>query len=349
MRREKTLGFIVPIYNIKIEWVEYCLDSLISAYEKLDGDMEVIVVDNGSTNLKIYPRITEKYSKYKWMKIVRLEKNNGKPTATWYGFNNLKTRYIQVLDSDDWIDTDQLRDTVKVIKKNPADFYLLNYTYYNNQKGTFRTRRVVKYSKLISHRTYSRRNIHNRIPKTVWHFDTNVILNRNFMMKKHKFKFPPGVTAYEDVYINMWNLSRAKKIVHINKSIYTYRVKLEGSNLSSTSKLVEKLGEYKKMVDALILLDYTNPVTKHNMVYHFALQMVAWTFWAQTDRKGRPSREIMKKQIEPVKELNPTLYRMVNSRRFEYFNWFIPYKAVALGGRSPLIGPIGRLVMKLRD
>ena len=346
--KTKTIGFIVPIYNIRIEWVELCLDSLVSAYDRIDGDMEAIIVDNGSTDKKIYPAIKKKYEKYKWMKIVRLEKNNGKPQATWYGLKNIKSKYIQVLDPDDWVRLDDFRDTVKILRKNPADFYLLNYTYYNNKTGKYKTKRVMQYSKLISHRTFSRKNIRNRIPRATWHFDTNAILNRKFMLDK-KFKFPKDVTAYEDVYINMWNLSKAKKIIHINKSIYNYRVKLEGENLSSNKKFVSKLPIYRKMIDALIELDYNNPLTKHHMVYHFALQLVAWTFWTASDQKKRKGREIIKDQIEPIKKNNIELYRMINSSRFEFFNWFKLYNAVILGGRNTWIRPIGDFVMWIRD
>ena len=148
----------------------------------------------------------------------------------------------------------------------------------------------------------------------------------------------------------MWNLSKAKRVVHINKSIYTYRIKLDGSNLSSNEKFVEKLPEYRKMVDALIELDYANPLTMHHMVYHFALQIVAWTFWSQTDNKKKmPGKEIMKDQIDPIKEKNPELYKKLTSKGFKFFNWFTPYNAVILGGRSKLLKPIGKFVMKVRD
>jgi|GEM_PF-2949589 len=96
------ISLIVPVYNKK-EYLSKSLDSMVKqSYQSL----EVILVDDGSTDGS--SELCDQYAlKYQFVKV--LHKENGGPSSAWkYGFNNCSGEYIAFADSDDWIDIDMI-------------------------------------------------------------------------------------------------------------------------------------------------------------------------------------------------------------------------------------------------
>ena len=84
------LSIIIPYYNSK----EYTDELLACLDKQITDDVEVIVVDDGST--KPYK------TSYEWCKVIR-KKNGGCATARNRGLKVAKGEYIQFIDSDDMI------------------------------------------------------------------------------------------------------------------------------------------------------------------------------------------------------------------------------------------------------
>lgn len=84
------LSIIIPYYNAK-KYTDELLDKLNS---QVNGDVEVIIVDDGSK---------EPYStSYKWVTVYR-KSNGGCATARNYGLERAKGDYIQFIDADDLV------------------------------------------------------------------------------------------------------------------------------------------------------------------------------------------------------------------------------------------------------
>lgn len=314
IKQETTLGFIIPIYNTKKTYIEKCLNSVENAIK--DGaDIEAVIVENGSDDKELLSWLKSKWKNEK-MKIYQIKENNGKKEATILGIEKIKSKYIHILNSDDWINGTRLKKIIDIVKKEDLEIYFLNYMYFDNKKN-----KTKKYRKILkTKRTTIKFDEKTEIfPKNFWHFDLNTILKKEFLIK-NLFSIPKTIKFYEDVYINMWAISRSKKIMWINNWFYIYRINQNGLNLSSTSQFEKNFSYYKKMVYELMNIDYNeNGLTYNHAQYHFALQAIAVIYW---DKDG--IRKSYKNFINDLKEKNFSLYNdlVYHDMSFKKFNLF---------------------------
>lgn len=93
------LSIIVPVYNTEKE-IEQCLYSIL---KQVDNTVEVIVIDDGSTDSSgnIADTIAQKWTNLK----VFHNSNQGVASARNFGLNHARGQYITFVDSDDyWMD-----------------------------------------------------------------------------------------------------------------------------------------------------------------------------------------------------------------------------------------------------
>lgn len=109
------LSFVVPTHN-RIEWVAECVGSLLAQSE---SDIEVIVVDDGSTD-GTYEMLTD------WLKnetravIVRNEASLGAGKSRNRGTELARADIIGVCDDDDFYSVDRAKRTLAFFEKNPG-------------------------------------------------------------------------------------------------------------------------------------------------------------------------------------------------------------------------------------
>lgn len=94
------ISIVVPIYNAE-KYLADCLDSLVA---QSDHDIEILCVDDGSTDQTI--DILNSYSeRYPFFSVVN-QHNQGPSAARNRGIDEAKGEWIMFVDSDDWIDRD---------------------------------------------------------------------------------------------------------------------------------------------------------------------------------------------------------------------------------------------------
>lgn len=99
----KSVSIVVPIYNMEA-YLRKCLDSL---YAQVDNTMEVILVNDGSTDAS--PRICAEYIKQYPDTIYINKENGGLADARNAGMEVATGRYIYFIDSDDWLAPNAIR------------------------------------------------------------------------------------------------------------------------------------------------------------------------------------------------------------------------------------------------
>lgn len=104
----KKLSIIVPVYNQE-ELIIRALNSIPTR-----DDIEVIIVDDCSTD-KTYENCIEWIQEHKEhdIKIYRLEENKGLGNAKNVGFNLAKGEYVNQLDSDDYLITEEYEKVIE--------------------------------------------------------------------------------------------------------------------------------------------------------------------------------------------------------------------------------------------
>lgn len=94
------ISVIVPVYNTKA-YLERCIDSLL---EQTYRDMEIILVDDGSTDGS--GEICDSYAARDGRVRVFHKENGGSSSARNLGLDNARGDYIGFADSDDYVDPD---------------------------------------------------------------------------------------------------------------------------------------------------------------------------------------------------------------------------------------------------
>ena len=129
MKNKYKVSIIVPCYNSE-EWIVKCLDSIPKR-----EDIEVIVVNDGSTDLTIYRLQKYKEQEYKELKIIDYKTNKGVSYARNKAIDKAKGEYILMLDSDDYMYSNVfLRIVDDYLCK---DYDMVFYNMENNVKYVF--------------------------------------------------------------------------------------------------------------------------------------------------------------------------------------------------------------------
>jgi len=126
----KILTIFIPVYNQE-ELVLRALDSTPTR-----DDIEILVIDDCSTDntLKNVKKYKEEH-KEKDIRIIHLEENKGFGNAKNVGYENAKGIYVNQLDSDDYLYTDEYNKVIDMLdgtdmvymdlKKNDGDIFRL--------------------------------------------------------------------------------------------------------------------------------------------------------------------------------------------------------------------------------
>lgn len=271
------LSIIVPVYNTE-EYLKECLDSVTP---QLTDDMEVILVNDGSTDgsQKICEEYQEKYSQ------VRLinQQNQGLSAARNTGIHEAVGDYLLFIDSDDFIATSVLRDLIQ---------------FANNQDVIFLD--AVKYYREDWQEPlaegYQQKFICQKSPKQVLEFLANLpkfpgcawnkLVRRDFLLENSLY-FTKGIYS-EDVD---WTLSIFKfgtsYSYYCNKVYYYYR---QGRETSITSNIGVK------NVESLLFIlgkwiadsstgDYKDIYYKF-LAYEYIITLLSFSYLSKEEQKN---------------------------------------------------------------
>lgn len=128
------ISVIIPVYNVE-DYLTECLDSVIN---QTFDDIEIICVDDGSTDNS--SEILKKYEENdKRLRIITQE-NKGLSGARNTGLENANGKYIYFLDSDDYIEQNTLKEIYEISEKNNLDMLFFKIIcFYDETKENFTT------------------------------------------------------------------------------------------------------------------------------------------------------------------------------------------------------------------
>ena len=236
---------IIPVYNVE-KYIDRCLKSIIS--QNYD-DLEIIVIDNGSTDSS--GSICDTYaSEYLNISVYHIE-NHGVGSARNFGLSKARGEFIYFVDSDDYLVGNLFADFAD---KLVSDLDLVVFSYYNSFeedlteksrtekslpfKGSYDKDGFIKIFKelFLSDMLY-----------TVW----NKIYRREFLLENNLYfeQYELG----EDVRFNLDVYRNVNKIYLSQDSYYVYVIGRNGSAMSgyNPKRLQYQLQELK-LVDKLL-------------------------------------------------------------------------------------------------
>ncbi|MFU8785785.1 MAG: glycosyltransferase family 2 protein [Candidatus Izemoplasmataceae bacterium] len=124
----KWISFIVPAYNSE-KYLNKCIDSLLVVIE----DAEIVIINDGSTDHTEKIALDYQAAYPNAIKVVS-KANGGHGSGINKGVEVASGKYFKVVDSDDWLNEDGIKDLVYTIKNHQLngieiDMYLTNFVY----------------------------------------------------------------------------------------------------------------------------------------------------------------------------------------------------------------------------
>lgn len=218
----RKFSIIVPVYNIKKEFFEECVESIKKqSYYKY----EVIIVDDGSK--KEYKEDYYEIIKGDDRFSIVSQCNSGVSIARNKGIQYCTGDYILFVDGDDWIEHTLLEKMNEIIDfhKNKCELILFrHYTVQEtSEKQVIRLLDEVDKNKLIQ-RLMDENNWLNedsdlRQFGAVW----NKCYKRKFIID-NCIKLEPSIKYSEDVLYSIKSLFLASNIVYTTYPLYNYRI-----------------------------------------------------------------------------------------------------------------------------
>lgn len=116
-----SVSVIVPVYNVE-EYLRACLDSVLG---QTYDDLDVIVVDDGSTDGS--GRICDQYAQSDRRIRVIHQQNRGLSAARNTGMRAARGEYLTFVDSDDWLSREFVASLVTAILEHRADLAVAGF------------------------------------------------------------------------------------------------------------------------------------------------------------------------------------------------------------------------------
>lgn len=226
MEKAPLISFIIPVYNIPIGMLCECLDSILGLSLRRH-EREIIVVDDGSQSSPV--NILDDYLD----DIIYIrQKNGGLGSARNRGLLNATGEYIQFIDADDALITNQYEHCLDVARFQKPDMVMFDFSRKE------KSQKVYTDQKLISGRYLLR---HHNIRATACGYLFKATLLGNL-------RFTPGI-YHEDEEFTPLLILRAESILQTDAEAYFYRARENSITTShDVRNTVKRLQDFKSIV-----------------------------------------------------------------------------------------------------
>ncbi len=221
-KKDKLISVIVPTFNSE-KTIITCLNSILS--QKLENQIEIVVVDDNSSDKTIYLINKIKIKENFKLKIFRNKVNKGSGYCRKIGIGISRGDYIAFLDSDDYWLKNKLLNQINFIENNPK----INFTYSDYYME-------ISYRNNLSfYKVNSPVMVDIKKNKYINHIPNSSVLIKSFLAKKKSY---PSIRVRNDFLY--WN-----KLLTVNKKIKAYNFDpgnayfVYGSSLGISSKKIK--------------------------------------------------------------------------------------------------------------
>lgn len=249
----KTITFTVPCYN-SAEYMDKCIESIM-AFEDGRGDLEILIVDDGSTDDT--PRKADEWHERFPETIYVIHKaNGGHGSAVNAGLASARGRYFKVVDSDDWLDEQAMRPIMRYLVgqselRDACDLVIGNYVYEKvfentrtaiNYKNVFPTDRQFTWNEIGRFHSSQYLLMHSVIYRTELLRDTGLVLPEHCFYVDNIFVYVP--------------LPAVRTIRYFDVDMYRYFIGREGQSVNEDTMMAridQQLQVTHFMIDAVDL------------------------------------------------------------------------------------------------
>jgi glycosyltransferase involved in cell wall biosynthesis len=237
------VSVIVPVYNTSA-YLDNCIKSILNqSYQ----NFELILVNDGSTDVS--DKICDSYSRIDDRVTVIHKKNEGVSVARNKGVEVAKGKYIQFVDSDDFLNEKMieiLMDEINQSNENVLPVCNINI-YYEDEKYRHDLVQIAKSGSF---------NTEQYLLDFLLKFKTSPFIgspcNKIFLKDiiiQNNIRFEEGQSFAEDFVFNLEYLYFVNKINIIDNSLYHYRLDTLESLTKNTKPVEYWWMNYKKIYE----------------------------------------------------------------------------------------------------
>ena len=233
------VSIIVPIYNAE-QYLRRCVDSILNQEYT---DYELLLVNDGSTDAS--GDICEEYGDQDPRVIVIQKENTGVSDSRNRALDRARGKYLQFLDSDDWITPDATRLFVRAAEEYGCDMVISDFYRVVGErlspKGDIEEEGVLTREEFAAHMMENPADFYYGV---LWNK-----LYRRDIVEEHNLRMDTDINWCEDFMFNLEYIRYAKVFYALHAPIYYY-VKRKGSlasqgiNISKTVKMKLNVFEY---------------------------------------------------------------------------------------------------------
>ncbi len=226
------VSIIIPCYNTEA-YIDECISSLVN---QTHNDIEIIVVDDGSTD-STGSKLDQWCERDSRITVFHTE-NRGRSAARNLGIEKSSGEYISFIDSDDSVTSEYVEIMLNAINKYDAD--IVAVSQYCNRLTTGELVYHPAVSQPAVYDDYSQYVADTYLDKGKKFFQNNILatskLYKRFLFDK--VKFPVG-RIIEDCWIFPEIVIQCKRIVVLPDCLYFYRQRADNTTRILSTRLVD--------------------------------------------------------------------------------------------------------------
>ncbi|MDO4556772.1 MAG: glycosyltransferase family 2 protein, partial [Lachnospiraceae bacterium] len=262
-RNLEKVSIIVPVYNAQ-DRLERCIESICAQTYR---EIEILLINDGSTDSS--KDICEKFANIDQRIRIINKKNTGVSDSRNIAINLAEGKYIQFIDSDDWIVPEATELLVRAAEKWKCGLVISDFYRVINDRIS--RKGDISEEALLTRKEYALFMMEKPADfyyGVLW----NKLFRRDFIEKFH-LRMDAEVSWCEDFMFNMEYIRHIEEVYVLKMPIYYY-VKTKGSlstqgvNIVKTLRMKLSVFEYYKMFyrDVFDELDYEKI---HLQMYRF--------------------------------------------------------------------------------
>jgi len=209
---KKVISVISPVYNVE----KYIKNLIISLKNQTFKDFELILVDDGSKDKSIDIALNELKKTDISYKIVTKE-NGGQSTARNAGIKNANGEWLVLLDSDDTIQTNYLKNLYDAVKdKKQCDIAFCDINRVTDDTCFEELEQEFKTETALGRKYFVDFIMHN-----IEIGPYSLLINTDFL-RKNKIYFNENSRYSEEFIFICSLLHNAQNVVHLKQKLYNY-------------------------------------------------------------------------------------------------------------------------------
>lgn len=217
-----TVSIIVPVYNVEL-YLNRCIDSILA---QTYADFELVLVDDGSTDRS--GEICDEYSLLDNRVMVIHQSNRGVSAARNAGLHNASGKYIQFVDSDDYVLNTITEKMVDCIEKYLCDLVFCGFTTISmNSLGIIEEEKYFINNRISDIDTFFS-DFHEYFLNCLINSPCNKLYIRALIIN-NQILFSPNISLGEDLMFNLDYLGVIRSTANISEELYYYSINIPTS------------------------------------------------------------------------------------------------------------------------